>query len=367
MTAVLEGKATDRVPVNIIFYQGYTAHCAGRKQWEFDYGSAADQYEMQLAAIRRHPGNDGYYTWSGMNREPIPDMHVKIIDGKPRAFFKDGRKKELSDSPANSPWNRSSREMQNNWEGKRVHSTKEIERKMGPVIPCRDLLNRKSYSVLSSLLEQEGENTFLWINHSSLFSGALGFLGGPSEGWMATLTEPALVEAVLEHHMFSQIEYIKAAAKIGGHGIWNCFMNEGTNILSPDTWRRMVKPRVAQIVAKSHELGMKHIAWFLDDCRQLVGDLMDIGIDGLATEQPRVNYNCEPGDLRKIAGNNFPLFGWFRDEDLIEGNPEIIRKTLRRQYSDSGDGNPFVVGAPGLTQEVEQDVVEFIIEEAGNL
>ncbi len=150
--------------------------------------------------------------------------------------------------------------------------------------------------------------------------------------------------------------------------MWNCFMYEGANILSPAAWRSLVKPFVAPLVKRAHDHGMKYAAWFLDDCRPLVPDLIEMGIDGVATEQPRADYDCEPGDLRRLAGSrDLCLFGWFWESDLLKENRDAIRRTLRRQYDEAGSGKPFVVATPGLTQEFGQDVVDFVLEEAMGL
>ena len=109
---------------------------------------------------------------------------------------------------------------------------------------------------------------------------------------------------------------------------------------------------------------MKFVAWFLDDCRPLVKDLIEIGVDGISTEQPRVDYQCEPGDLRRIADEKLCLFGWFWEADLLKGDRNAIRCTLAKQYQEAGRGAPFVVATPGLTQEYGRDVVDFVLEEA---
>ena len=367
ITAVLEGRPTDRVPTNLLFFQGYIAHCAGRKQWEFDYGTADDQLEMVLASAGRHPANDGIWTQTGMNRYPIAHMHVEMIDGKPWAIFDDGRRKALDDSPANGPWNLSPDQVKRNLEASRVRSPTQIDETFGPIIPAQELAKDASHTNLARLADRIGDGVFLWVNFSSLFATALCRLGGPEDGWITTATDPELVEAVMERSMQQHLEFVDAAATAGGHGLWACFMNEGANILSPDTWRSLVKPFVAPLVKRTHEHGMKFVAWFLDDCRPLVADLIELGIDGLATEMPRVNYQCTPGDLRRLAGDELCIFSWFREQDLLRCNLDAIRSTLVRQYGQAGSGKPFAISTPGLTQEVDRQTVDIILREAMNL
>jgi len=242
----------------------------------------------------------------------------------------------------------------------------EIEDKCGPVVSADELLARlPGYSVLRRLADQVGEEKFLWFNQSSLFASASTYLGGIEEAWIQSAENSALVEAILDYLLLLHLEYIEAGARAGGHGVWNCFMNEGANILSPETWRRLVKPRVARIVERSHQLGLKHVAWFLDDCRELVADLIEIGVDGIATEQPRGHYYCDPGELRRRAGDsNLCIFGWFLEEDLLKGNREAAGNTLRNQWMEAGGGKPFVVNTPGLTQEYDPYVIDMVIEES---
>jgi len=367
ITAVLEGRPTDRVPTNLLFYQGYIARCAEAAQWQFEYGSADDQFAMLVACALRHPENDGIWTQTGMNRYPVPGMHVEMIDGEPWAIFDDGRRKHLTDDPANSQWNRTPEQEQQIYEAHRVRSVEEIDARLGPVISARQLLTDASHTNLTRLVREIGDERFLWVNFSSLFATALTYLGGPEEGWLATSTHPTLVEAVLERCMRQHLEFVDAAATAGGHGFWACFMLEGANIISPDIWRGLVKPYVAPLVQRAHLHGMKFVAWFLDDCRPLVNDLIDMGVDGISTEQSRGAYECEPGNLRRLAGDKLCLFGWFHEHDLLNGDHEAIRRTLRKQYREAGDGRPFAVATPGLTQEVNPAVIDMVLEESRRL
>ena len=362
--AALEGRSLDRLPIQILTYDGYYARCAGRKQWEFDYGTIAGQLEMQLAAIRRHPQVDAWWTWTGMNRGPQPGVRINVVDGDPFAVYEDGRRLPLADF--HGMFDRSPEEHRLVLDRYRVKHQAEIEDKCGPVVNADELLARlPGYSVLRRLADQVGEEKFLWFNQSSLFASASTYLGGIEEAWIQSAENSALVEAILDYLLLLHLEYIEAGARAGGHGVWNCFMNEGANILSPETWRRLVKPRVARIVERSHQLGLKHVAWFLDDCRELVADLIEIGVDGIATEQPRGHYYCDPGELRRRAGDsNLCIFGWFLEEDLLKGNREAAGNTLRNQWMEAGGGKPFVVNTPGLTQEYDPYVIDMVIEES---
>jgi len=362
--AALEGHSLGRPPIQILTYDGYYARCAGRQQWEFDYGTIDDQLEMQLSAIRRYPDVDAWWTWTGMNRGPLPGVRIETVDGDPCAVYEDGRRLPLAGF--HGMFDRSPEEHRLVLDRYRVKHEAQIEDKCGPVVRADELLVRlPGYTVLRRLADQVGEEKFLWFNQSSLFASASTYLGGIEEAWIQSVRNPKLVEAILDYLLLLHLEYIEAGARAGGHGVWNCFMNEGANILSPETWRRLVKPRAARIVERSHQLGLKHVAWFLDDCRDLVADLIEIGVDGIATEQPRGNYDCDPGELRRRAGDSgLRIFGWFLEENLLKGNREAVRNTLWKQYAEAGGGKPFVVNTPGLTEEYDPGVIDMVIEES---
>lgn len=97
-------------------------------------------------------------------------------------------------------------------------------------------------------------------------------------------------------------------------------------------------------------------------------DLIEIGTDALATEQPRTGYDCDPGHLRRLAGDSgLCIFGWFREEHLLKQDLVALTRTLRRQLAEAGSGQPFVLSTPMLTQEYDPTFMDRLIEAALNL
>ena len=365
LVRALSGQTTDRMPVQLVLDQGYMARCAGRQRWEFDYGDQAARVEMHLAATAGHPANDGLWAWAGMNRKLMEGVEiVREADGSV-AVFPDGTRRPLSDSPDQWPASKTPEQRRRGLERGRIRHPDDIDPRLGEVVPADILLRQPEFAVLKGLVDSIGDRKFIWANHSPLFSATTGFLGGKEEGWMQAVTNPELVEAVMDRIQRQHLEYIKAAALAGADGLWNGFHSEGANVLGPDTWRRLVKPRTAQTIAATHQHGLRHLSWFLDDCRALVPDLIEIGTDALATEQPRTGYECDPGDLRRLAGDSgLCIFGWFWEEHLLKQDFDSAIRTLAKQFAEVGSGGPFVLSTPLLTQEYSPAFIERLLEAA---
>lgn len=367
MLRALSGKPPRRVPLMVPMYNDFYARVSGKQLWEFDYGTAQEQFECMSSVFSRNQGVDGFWTWTGMNRGPVVGARVVFEHGEPYAIYDDGRRVHLSDKANEGLWNRTPEQVKALHEQMRIRTSADIPLKIGEIEPLEKVLSYPGYPVLETLCRTHPDK-LLFFNHSSIFATATSFLGGLEEAWMATVEQPELFEEILDYLLQRFLVYLEAGAASGAKAVWHCYMQEGANVLSPATWRRLVKPRAAAQVAKAHEVGLKHVAWFLDDCRPLVPDLIEIGVDGLATEQPRVNYECEPGDLRRLAGNSdLCIFGWFWESDLIRGNRQAIRDSLEKQYREAGDGKPFVVCTPGITAEVSQEMVDTLAEETARL
>ena len=367
----LRGQETDRLPIQLVFDDGYIARCAGRERWEFDYADVAGRIEMQLAAVARHPANDGLLAWAGMNRTLVEGARIVRDAQGPVAILADGSRKRLSSAPDQWAWSVTPEQRRRDLERNRIRCRDDIEKRLGSaVVPAEALLKRPEFSVLKGLVQAIGGQTFIWANHSPLFSAALGLLGGKEEGWMQAITDPDLVEAVMDRIQLQHLAYVEAAALAGAHGLWQGCHSEGDNILGPATWRRIVKPRTAQTIAAAHRHGLHHLSWFLDDCRALVPDLIEIGTDTLATEQPRAGYDCDPGQLRRLAGDSgLCILGWFAEEHLLAEDLDALMRSLARQLAEAGAGEagaaqPFVLGTPLLTQQYDPDLVQRLLDAA---
>lgn len=120
-----------------------------------------------------------------------------------------------------------------------------------------------------------------------------------------------------------------------------------TNLMmSPATWRELVKPHLSQIfnVAKTHGVWMAHHC--CGALRPIIPDLIEIGMDVLNP----VQCNCpgmDPLELKAEFGGDITFMGGVDTQGLLpSGTPdEVYRATLRLVEGMTSDGGGYILAA----------------------
>ncbi len=77
-------------------------------------------------------------------------------------------------------------------------------------------------------------------------------------------------------------------------------------IMGPEHWRRFIKPRMAKMYAKVKEKGKYVIQHSCGDCREILPDLIEIGLDCYQTFQPEI-YDIE--EVKRLYGDKLAFWG----------------------------------------------------------
>ena len=105
-------------------------------------------------------------------------------------------------------------------------------------------------------------------------------------------------------------------------------------IMGPLHWRKFIKPRMAKLYARVKNKGKFVIQHSCGDCHEILGDLIDIGLDCYQTFQPEI-YNI--AEIKQKFGKNLSFWGGVSTQQVLprmkpkEVQEEIIRiaKILR--------------------------------------
>jgi len=117
-------------------------------------------------------------------------------------------------------------------------------------------------------------------------------------------------------------------------------------IMGPDLWRSMIKPYVAETYAYVKSMGKVVLHHSCGDCREIMGDLTDIGLDVYQTFQPEI-YG-----LNKLPG--LTIWGGISTQvDMPFKTPAEIYEITRRTMKILGEGGGYIA-AP--THDVPGDV-----------
>jgi len=161
--------------------------------------------------------------------------------------------------------------------------------------------------------------------------------------------EPKLIEAAISHIESFILEFSRRLldATRGVADIYyfgDDFAGKGGMLLSPEHWRRYLKPSYKRIfeLAKGYDLKV----WF-HSCgtfRPVLSDLIDIGMDIWETVQVHLPGN-EPEQLKREYGQDIAFYGAINSQHTLPfGTPEDVRVEVRERMRVLGRGGGYICG-----------------------
>jgi len=138
-------------------------------------------------------------------------------------------------------------------------------------------------------------------------------------------------------------------------------------LMSPATWRRMIKPHLARVFA----VGKAHGLWVAYHCcgalRPIIADLVEIGLDVLNP----VQGNCpgmDPWELKREFGGKLSFMGGVDTQELLpRGTADQVRRATRRLIDGmTSDGGGYILAATHtIPPETPLDNIFALYSEAG--
>ena len=137
-----------------------------------------------------------------------------------------------------------------------------------------------------------------------------------------------------------------------------------STLISPDTWRRMFKPRHARLIQKLRAINPELILIMHSDgaVAPLIDDFIEIGVDVYNPVQPNVP-GSNPAELMKNYGGRIRFFGGIDQQALLpEGDVCKIEKAMRI-YSETlgASGGYLMAPAHILQSDVAPETVEAML------
>ncbi len=114
-------------------------------------------------------------------------------------------------------------------------------------------------------------------------------------------------------------------------------------IVGPDRWRKFFKPRWEKIYAATRAQGKKVITHCCGSIADIMGDVIEIGLDVLESCQPEAN-GMNPYELKKQWGDKITLWGCLGSQSTLQfGSPDDIRNEVRKLRREMGKGGGFIL------------------------
>jgi uroporphyrinogen-III decarboxylase len=115
-------------------------------------------------------------------------------------------------------------------------------------------------------------------------------------------------------------------------------------LMAPATWRHLLKPRMAELISRVKAIKPDLlVAYHTDgDVREVIGDLIEIGIDVLNPVQPAC---MDPAELKHDYGDRLLFWGSIDEQKTLPfGTPEDVAAQIRLRLDTIGRGGGLILG-----------------------
>jgi uroporphyrinogen decarboxylase len=123
-------------------------------------------------------------------------------------------------------------------------------------------------------------------------------------------------------------------------------------IMSPNTWRKEIKPRFRKIIQAAKSAKPDVLFFYHSDGKieTIIPDLIEIGVDILNPVQPEC---MDPVEIKKKFGDKLAFWGGVGTQTTLPfGKPQDVREAVQKLFRTVGKGGGFVC-APSHTLEPE--------------
>ena len=111
---------------------------------------------------------------------------------------------------------------------------------------------------------------------------------------------------------------------------------------SPETWRRIFKPGMARQFAVGKKLGLINMIHACGAVREIIPDLIEIGLDILEPSQVHL-AGMDAEELKREYGKDLTFFGAICTQRTLPlGTPEDVRREVRERIRVLGDGGGYI-------------------------
>jgi len=237
-----------------------------------------------------------------------------------------------------------------------------------------ELDSSKSISELKEKAKYFYENTEYALTGTAIFGGGVFEQPARIIGMGSFLTSIALnekfanmvMEKITELYIENCEQYLNEIGKyIQVFVYWNDLAGQTKPMISPDAYRRLVKPKDKRIIEM---VKSRTNAKFFYHCCGAAGDFIpdfiEIGVDILNPVQVSA-LGMDTAKLKKEFGNDISFWGGGCDSQHIlpYGTPDEVREEVKRRINDLAEGGGFIFSAVhNIQDEVPPENVTTMFE-----
>jgi len=114
-------------------------------------------------------------------------------------------------------------------------------------------------------------------------------------------------------------------------------------MLSPELWRRYIKPNSEQLIRPFKDMGLKTFYHSCGGLAPVIEDLIEMGLDVLDPVQPKA-AGMDPEELKRRFGDRLTFHGAVDEQELLpHGSPRDVRREVERLIRVVGRDGGYIV------------------------
>ena len=215
----------------------------------------------------------------------------------------------------------------------------------GYLFPAPEKFHRPDWKELAYRTIAESQDSFAVANLGwGLFERSWNMRG--FENFLVdAVSEVEFVEELLDKLMNLYLSFVEYTADLPVDAIFfgDDWGHQQGVILGPRRWRKLLKPRWAQVYAAVHARGKLVIHHSCGSVAEIMPDIIDIGIDVLESVQPEA-AGMNPYELKQKWGDKITFWGCLGSQSTaMFGTPDEIRREVRQLRHEMGAGGGFIL------------------------
>jgi uroporphyrinogen decarboxylase len=165
---------------------------------------------------------------------------------------------------------------------------------------------------------------------------------GMEEFLMRMVVEPEFVRRAIEAGTRKAVALARAVIELGCGAVWTSedYCDNRGPIMGPRLFRDFCLPSLERVVEATHEAGGYFIKHSDGNQWAILGDFVDVGVDGWHGIQPSAGMDF--GLLKKKHGQDLCLFGGVECDTLVAGTPDDVRAEVLGTLQSAGVGGGLV-------------------------
>jgi uroporphyrinogen decarboxylase len=208
-----------------------------------------------------------------------------------------------------------------------------------------DPLDKGNFTDVRNKLETYGDS--VWVTGScrcTLFESAW-YLRGMDQLFMDMMLNPEYAHALFEKIMAYPRALLSEFIRMGVDMVWvgDDVATQRGMLMSPEMWRTYIKPQYASLISELKTLRPEiKIAYHsCGNCRDVIPELIEIGIDVLHPIQPKA---MDPVLVKRDFGNRIVLFGGMDIQEIMPfGDTETVEREVDRLIEGCSPGGGFIL------------------------